>query len=139
MGLDARPTSGLRLSTSYTFTRAETNQDIVVPGFFKVTGVVGHTTTLVVTNRWTPRFDTTFDLFHASHHYGAFFAAGRPRAYRFPGFTKAAVIAGYRLSSSLPRALRAYVKVENLFNATYYQTGWRAPGRTVIAGLSLGI
>ena len=137
-GVDARPTSTLSLSTSYTFTDAETNQDITVPGFYTVPGVFRRTATMVVTTNWTSRLDTTFDLFHGSEHYGSFFAAGRPRAYRYPGFTKAAVIAGYRLSST-PRALRVYAKVDNLLDSTYYQTGWRAPGRTAMAGLSFGI
>ena len=138
VGVDARPTSAFGLSTSYTFTDAETDQDITVPGFFTVLGVFRHTGTMVVTANWTSRLDTTFDLFHGSQHYGSFFAAGRPRAYRFPGFTKAAVIAGYRLSST-PRALRVYAKVDNLLDSTYYQSGWRAPGRTAMAGLSFGI
>jgi len=137
-GVDARPTSTLSLSTSYTFTDAETNQDITVPGFYTVPGVFRHTATMVVTANWTSRLDTTFDLFHGSEHYGSFFAAGRPRAYRYPAFTKAAVIAGYRLSSA-PRALRVYAKVDNLLDSTYYQSGWRAPGRTAMAGLSFGI
>jgi outer membrane receptor protein involved in Fe transport len=35
--------------------------------------------------------------------------------------------------------LRVYVKVDNVFDETYYEIGWRNPGRTVIAGVSAGI
>jgi iron complex outermembrane receptor protein len=139
IGIDARPTSSLRVSGSYSYTRSETTQDITVPGFFLVPGIFGHTATLVVTNRWGDRVDTTFDLFHGSETFGPFFAAGRPRALRFPGFTKAAVVAGYRVVNDPRRPVRAYLHVDNLFDRTYYEVGWRSLGRTVVAGLSVGL
>jgi iron complex outermembrane receptor protein len=138
VAIDARPVSSLRFSGGYTYTRSETAEDITVPGFFLVPGVFGHMVTLVVTNRWNDRLDTTFDLFRGGTTYGSFFAAGRPRAFRFPGFTKAAVVAGYRLVNHARAPLRAYVKVDNVFDQTYYEIGWRNLGRTVVAGLSVG-
>ena len=138
LALDARPSSALRISGGYTYTRSETAEDITVPGFFLVPGVFAHMATLVVTNRWTSRMDTTFDLFHGGNTYGSFFAAGRPRAFRYPGFTKAAIVSGYRLIDHARLPLRAYVKVDNLFDQTYYESGWRSLGRTAIAGLSVG-
>jgi len=127
-----------RLAASYTYTRAETAQDITVPGFFMVPGVFEHTATLVMTTRWTGRVDSTLDLFYGGQSYGSFSAAGRPRAYLYPGFTRAAVIGRVRLSQDVDPAVRAYAKVDNLFDDTYYQGGWRALGRTVAAGVSIG-
>ena len=138
IGIVARPSQSLRLSGSYTYTRAETQDDITVPGFFIVPGVFGHTATFVVTNHWNDRLDTTFDLFYGSQTYGSFFAAGRPRAYEYPGFTKAGVVAGYRLLNRGPLPLRAYLKIDNLFDETYYENGWRNLGRTAVVGLSIG-
>ena len=34
--------------------------------------------------------------------------------------------------------VRVYVKVDNLFDATYYDSGWQALGRTGVAGVSVG-
>ncbi|MGH9255668.1 MAG: TonB-dependent receptor [Vicinamibacterales bacterium] len=138
VAIEARPASSLRLSGGYTYTRSETAEDITVPGFFLVPAVFAHMVTFVVTNRWNNRLDTTFDLFHGGATYGSLFAAGRPRAYKYPGFTKAAVVAGYRLVNHARAPLRAYVKVDNLFDQTYYEIGWRNLGRTAIAGLSVG-
>jgi vitamin B12 transporter len=139
VGAEARPTASLRMSAAYTYTRSQTDRDITIPGFFIVPGVFGHTATLVVTQRWSDRLDTTFDVFHGSDTYGSLSAAGRPRAYRYPGFTKAAVVAGYRLLDAGGRhPLRAYVKIDNLFDATYYEGGWRNLGRTAVGGLSVG-
>jgi outer membrane receptor protein involved in Fe transport len=94
--------------------------------------------TLVATARLTERMDTTFDMFHGSETYGSFFAAGRARAYRYPGFTKAAIVAGYRVMNHARLPLRAYIKVDNLFDQTYYEIGWRNLGRTAVVGLSVG-
>jgi vitamin B12 transporter len=138
LGLEARPSRTLRLSGSYTYTRAETNDDITIPDFFRVPGVFGHTATLVATNRWGARLDTTFDLFYGSSQYTAFSAAGRPRAYKFPGFVKAAVVAGYRIVNRERWPFRVYLKVDNLLDDTYYEGGWQNLGRTIVAGASLG-
>jgi outer membrane receptor for monomeric catechols len=138
IGIDARPTGTLRLSGGYTYTRSETAQDITVPGFFIVPAVFEHMATFIVTNRWKDRVDATFDVFYGGHTYGSFFAAGHPRAYRYPGFMKAAVIAGYRLVNHRRAPLRAYLKIDNLFDQTYYEIGWRNLGRTAVAGLSVG-
>ena len=136
--VEARPTASLRLSGGYTYTRSETADDITVPGFFLVPGVFAHMTTFVVTNRWNDRIDTTFNVLHGGRMYGSFFAAGRTRAFAYPGFTKAAVVAGYRVVDHARTPVRAYVKVDNLFNAVYYDTGWRALGRTAVTGVSVG-
>jgi vitamin B12 transporter len=138
IAIEARPGSRLRLSGGYTYTRSETEDDITVPGFFLVPGVFGHMATFVATARWTERIDTTFDVFYGSKTYGSFFAAGRPRAYRYPGFTKAALVAGYRVVNHERLPLRAYVSIDNLFDQTYYESGWRNLGRTAVAGLSVG-
>ena len=139
VGAEARPTASLRVSAAYTYTRSETDRDIVIPGFFIVPNVFGHTATIVVTQQWTDRIDTTFDVFHGSDTYGSLFAAGRTRAYKYPGFTKAAVVAGYRVLGAGGRhPLRAYVKIDNLFDATYYENGWRNLGRTAVGGVSVG-
>ena len=138
IGIDARPTASLRLSAGYTYTRSETTQDVTVPGFFIVPGIFEHTATFVVTNRWGNRVDTTFDLFYGSETYGSLFAAGRARAFRYPGFTRAAAVAGYRIVNNARVPMRAYVHVDNLFDEAYYEVGWRALGRTVVGGVSFG-
>jgi vitamin B12 transporter len=137
LGLEARPVASLRLAGSYTYTDAQTDRDITVPGFVRVLGLSRHVATFVATFRRS-RLDTTLDVAHNSEIFGSLFAAGRARAYRYPAFTKAALVAGYRLSRNEARPIRAYFKVDNLLDQTYYELGWRALGRTVVAGLSAG-
>jgi iron complex outermembrane receptor protein len=138
VSVDGRPTSSIRLSGGYTYTQSETADDTTVPGFFLAPGVVQHVATFAATKRWSERIDTTVDVFHGSATYAAFFAAGRSRAYRFPGFTTAALTAGYRLLNGRRMPLRGYLHVDNLFNRTYYEIGWRMPGRTAVAGVTVG-
>jgi vitamin B12 transporter len=137
LGFESRPVASLRLAGSYTYTDAQTDRDITVPGFVRVLGLSRHVATFVATFRRS-RLDTTLDVAHNSEIFGSLFAAGRARAYRYPAFTKAALVAGYRLSRNEARPIRAYFKVDNLLDQTYYELGWRALGRTVVAGLSAG-
>jgi outer membrane receptor for ferrienterochelin and colicin len=138
LGVEARPNDAVRVRASYTYTQAETEEDVTVPGFFRVPGVFRHTATFVATGRVSRRLDATCDLFYGSDSYSSFFAAGRSRAYRFPAFAKVAVVAGYRLLDAGRRSVRAYIETDNLFDTTYYEGGWRNPGRTIVAGVSAG-
>ena len=135
LAVDVRPTSTLRISGSYAYTRARTDDALTVPDFFVVPGVLEHTASLYVTQQWSRRIDTTFDLLTGGESYGSFFARGRTRAYRYPGSTTAGVSGSVRLTGSGAPDLRAYVRVDNLFDETAFPAGWRAAGRTGVVGI----
>jgi vitamin B12 transporter len=133
--VEARPTKSLILKGSYTYTNAETDQDITVPGVFKAFGVQAHTVSLVATKQWGKRFDTTFMLYHGSSYYAALFAAFSSSGYLFPGFTNAGVMLNYRIWSNDKRSVRAYTKVDNILNQAYYESGYLAARATFASGL----
>jgi vitamin B12 transporter len=135
LAVDARPISSLRISGSYSFTRGRTDDALTVPDFFLVPGVLAHTASLYVTRQWSSRVDTTFDLLTGGESYGAFFAAGRTRAYRFPGVTTVGVSGSVRLTAVGASDVRAYVRLDNLTDETSFPSGWRAPGRTGVVGV----
>ncbi|MEO5823843.1 MAG: TonB-dependent receptor [Vicinamibacteraceae bacterium] len=135
LAVDVRPTSTLRVSGSYAFTRARTDDALTVPDFFRVPGVQEHTASLYVTRQWSSRVDTTLDLLAGGESYGSFFARGRTRAYRYPGVTTVGVSSSVRLTPVGAADLRAYVRVDNLTDETAFTSGWRAPGRTGVVGL----
>jgi iron complex outermembrane receptor protein len=135
VAVDARPSSTLRVAGSYTYTRARTDEALSVPGFFVVPGVLAHSGSLYVTNQWSSRVDTALDLAAGGESFNAFFARGRSRAFRFPGSTRVGVSASVRLTGEGPRDVRAYVRLDNLFDETAFPGGWRAPGRTGIVGI----
>jgi hypothetical protein len=128
----------LSVRAAYTHTTSETEEDLAVPGFFKSPNVFGDTASLVVTHDWRSRLATAVELFHASESYTALSAGGRARAYRFPGFTTLGLTSSYRLTRAGQLPVRAYVRLDNLFGEEYFVGGWRQPGRTGSAGVSLG-
>jgi vitamin B12 transporter len=135
LAVDVRPSATLRVSGSYTFTRARTEDDLTVPDFFRVPGVLEHTASLFVTRQWSARVDTTLDLLSGGDSYGSFFARGRSRAYRYPGTTTVGVSGSVRLTAAGAPDLRAYVRLDNVTNETTFPSGWRAPGRTGVVGV----
>jgi iron complex outermembrane receptor protein len=138
LGAEVRPTRRLTITGAYTYTNADLDRDLTVQGFWKVFQVPGHVMSVVATQRWARRLDTTLELFHGSMYYNSFYAAGRSRAFQFPGFTKADFVAGYRVWQNEARYVRFHGKVENLLNERYYQNGWLAPRATFVTGLSYG-
>ena len=136
LSVDVRPSARLRISGSYAYTRARTEEALSVPDFFLVPGVLAHTGSLFVTQQWSSRVDTTVDVLSGGESYSAFFARGRSRAYRFPGTTTVGISGSVRLVAPGARDLRAYVRVDNLFDETAFPGGWRALGRTGVVGLS---
>jgi vitamin B12 transporter len=135
LAVDVRPSATLRVSGSYAYTRARTEDALSVPGFFRLPGVREHTASLYVTRQWSSRIDTTFDLLSDGPSYSAFFARGQSRAYRFPGLTTAGASASVRLTAPGTADVRAYVRVDNLTGETAFPNGWRAAGRTGIVGV----
>jgi vitamin B12 transporter len=135
LAVDVRPTATLRVSGSYAYTKARTDEALTVPDFFIVPGVLEHTASLYVTQQWSPRIDTTFDLLTGGESYGSFFARGRTRAYRYPGTTTVGISSSVRLTGAGAPDLRAYVRVDNLFDETAFPAGWRAAGRTGVIGI----
>ena len=135
LAVDVRPTATLRISGSYAYTKARTDEALTVPDFFIVPGVLEHTASLYVAQQWSPRVETTFDLLTGGESYGSFFARGRTRAYRYPGTTTVGISSSVRLTAAGAPDLRAYVRVDNLFDETAFPAGWRAAGRTGVLGI----
>ena len=133
VSLEAHPISSLTFSASYTYISADTDQDTQVPGFFKVFDTPRHSVTLVATKQWTNRFTTTLDFFHYSSYYDP--SIGYLQAYLLPGYGKTDVAASYKFWMSEQKSARFYGKVDNLFNQTYYVSGFLAPRATFIIGV----
>ena len=125
------------LNTSYTYTNANTDQDVQVRGFFKTFAVPAHTFTFMANQQLGRKNDVTLDLYQASSYFNPLTAAGRSRAYRYPSLTKMDVVVSRLVWTKEGQALRCYGKVDNMLNREYYETGFRTPGATWIAGLRM--
>ena len=135
LAVETRPMRSLTINGSYTYVNENAERDLSVPGFYKVFSLQPHTATLVATKHWGRKFDTTIDIFHGSTYEVPFFAVNSTRVYSFPGFTKTGLMMNYRVWQGEKRAMRAYARIDNLFNQTYYEAGWLASKATFALGL----
>jgi len=136
LSAESRPVRGLTLSGSYTYTRAHLDRDITIPGFWRILGIPRHSVTVVAIQKIGRRATAALDLNGISEMFGNFTAAGRPRAFRYPGFTKVDLSASFKLKETDRSNLKAHGRVDNLFNRHYYDLGWLAPRVTFVAGLT---
>ena len=128
------PTAGLNILASYTYTNSASRRPTISSeAFFKTLGVSDHMFSMTATQRIGRRFDVTFDLFAASAYPLQLFGAARRLA--FDGPFKADVVTSYSIPVGEGRELRLYGKVENVFDRTYYENGFAAPGIWGIGGL----
>ena len=135
LGYEARFATNTTFNGSYTFTNAVNDRDFQIAGFWRALTTPRHTATFVITQRIGKKIDVTMDLFRGSSFIVPFFAISRTRAFESPGFTKADLVAGYKIWEAERKKVRAYVKVENFLNQNYYENGWRTPGAWAIGGL----
>ena len=139
VSVDAGPTPQLDLTASYTYTNSDQRTSPVAGGdFFKTFGIADHMFTLTAAQRIGRRLSLVFDLFAVSEYAAPLFTAGGTRAFLFDGPVKADLVVSYRVPVSASKSLRLYGKVENVFDRTYFEDGFRTPGAWGIVGLAFG-
>ena len=139
VSVDASPGAQLDLRTSYTYTNSDQRTSPVAGGdFFKSFGISEHMFTLTAAQRIGRRLSLVFDLFAAGDYAAPLFTAGGSRAFLFDGPVKADLVVSYTVPVSEGKSLRLYGKVENVFNRSYFEDGFRTPGAWGTAGLAFG-
>jgi vitamin B12 transporter len=135
LSLTASPTRKLSLSAAYTYTKG-LERTPQVPGTLRSLVIPDHQFSLVATQRFGHRFLINFDFSASSEYLAAIFdpVTFASRAYRFRGLAKADLGASYTLPLKESRSLRFFGYVDNLFDREYFESGFRAPGRTGRAG-----
>ena len=130
------PSASLDLSVAYTYTNAD-QRTPVVPGIIRSFVIPDHQVSIVATQRIGRRLFVNFDFAASSNYLAPVFNPGTfsSRAYEFDGIVKADLGVSYKLPLSDTRSLRFYGKADNLFDHTYYETGFRTPGVTVVSGM----
>lgn len=128
-------TSSLTVLSSYTFTDSITDKDVAVTGVFRAFGIARQTFSASAIQRVGERLDIRADLYARSSAYGALFAIDRSRAFEYPGYARVDLLVGYRLPVSRVKQVRLYGRVDNLFDARYYEIGWLTPGARFTGGV----
>jgi len=129
-------TRSTNLIASYTFTNARERTPLV-ENVLQTLAIPDHQFTLMATQRVGSRVTVVFDLLETSNYLAplvdAVTFASRP--YRFPGRNFAELGGSYRIPLGESRSLRLFAKVSNLFNQTYYESGYQTPRATATGGL----
>ncbi len=123
------PTRSLNVQASYTYVNSI--QRVPIVSDVLQTFVVPHNQfSLLMTERATSRLLFTLDTRDSSNYLAPVYGDFVTQVYRFNGIHKVNVGASYRLPLSEFRAVRFYVRAENIFNQTYFESGFPTPGRT---------
>jgi outer membrane cobalamin receptor len=133
LSAETSPTPSTSLFASYTYTNADQRSPNAA-GRLAVPDVSDHLCTLVATQRVGRRVDLTFDLSAVSDYSPSFPSPSFDTLYVFDGYVKADLVAAYTLPIDDRLSLRLYGKVENIFDRSYTESGFRAPGAFFIAG-----
>jgi len=129
------PTRSLDLYAAYTFT----NSDEVTPnatGTTRVFGLPDHQFSFQANQR-LGRLNVNVDLTALSSHEFPLFGSFDPfpsGVFRFDGYAKLDLTAGYTISVFERMGVQLFGKVENLFDRAYFEEGFRAPGVVGLGG-----
>jgi len=130
----AAPVRSLAVSAAYTFVNAlerapvvgDTIQTFVIPR---------NQFSILATERITPRIWVTLDALVSGSYLAPIFGDTLTQVYRFDGLHRLNLGGSYRLPLAEYRALRFFVRTENLLDQAYYESGFPTPGRTGRAGM----
>jgi iron complex outermembrane receptor protein len=134
LSADWAVTRELNVSAAYTYTDARERTPIV-EGVFRSFITPENQFSVFAVQRIGQRWFVDFALTAASTYLAPIYGDMGSLAYRFPGMRRGDLGASYRLPLSEFRAVRFFGKAENIFDQTYYEGGFRTPGRTARGGL----
>jgi len=126
---DVAATRSLQLTAAYTCTDARQATPLV-PGVWQAYEIPRHQYSAFATRRFGSRLVAYFGYAGSS----SYLDPVSSRAFRFTGPSRAQGAISYRHPLRESSALRFYLKVDNLFNQTYFENGYRAPSVGVTAG-----
>jgi vitamin B12 transporter len=134
---EVRPSRSTLFRGSYSYVNADTNQDTAVRGFFRALSVPAHSFNALLHQQLGRKNDVTVDLYHSSDYYNSLSAGGRARAYLYSGVTKMDLVFNREVWSGEKHTLKAYAKVDNVFNQRFYENGFQGPRATFLTGVQV--
>jgi outer membrane receptor protein involved in Fe transport len=129
---EARPIRSTSVKMSYTYTNARDRYSEFVDGALQIPRITPNSFSMVVLQQFGRHVDASFAFLAASDY---LYQLSR-RTFIFPGPRQATVSAGYTRSLSERLSLRIYGRINNLSDQTYYEDGFRTPGRWATSGLT---
>jgi iron complex outermembrane receptor protein len=128
------PTRSLNITAAYTYINA-IERIPIVSDVLQTFVVPRNQFSLVATERATSRLLLTFDTRDSTNYLAPVYGDVVTQVYRFGGIHKANLGASYRLPLTEYQSVRFFARAENIFNQTYFESGFPTPGRTAIGGI----
>jgi iron complex outermembrane receptor protein len=128
---EARPMRSMRVTASYTYTSALDRYSEFVDGTLQVPRTTPNSFSLVALQQFGKHIDGAFEFLAASDY---LYQLSR-RTFVFPGPRQAGLSAGYTRALTERLNMRVYTRIYNLANQTYYEDGFRTPGRWATGGV----
>ena len=132
LSAELRPIRSTRLKTSYTYTNARDRFPVFVDGTLQTPRITPHSFSMVWLQQLGKHVDASFEFLASSDY---LFQLTR-RTFVFPGARQAGLSAGYSRQLSERIKMRLYGNVRNLGDQTYYEDGFRTPGRWATGGVT---
>ena len=128
------PVRSVKVSAAYTYVNAIERTPIV--GDILQTFVIPKNQfSLQVTEQPTSRLTLILDTLQSSNYLTPMFGMVATQTYRFDGLHKINAGVGYRIPLRDYQSVRFFVRVDNIFDQTYFENGFPTPGRTGMGGL----
>ncbi len=134
--VEATPIRNLRVKSSYTFTKAQERNSALIGGSTRSIRISDNMFTAFATYRFGRYLDVTFDVFGSSNYWFQFFAGGN-RPFEFTGPKKADLVLSHTRPLNDRWSLEVYTRIDNVFNRTYFEDGFRTPKAWAVAGMKI--
>jgi outer membrane receptor protein involved in Fe transport len=128
------PTRSLKATAAYTYVNA-IERSPLVGDVLETFGIPRNQFSVLVTEQATSRLLLTFDTLASGSYLAPLYGDVVTQTYRFHGMHKVSAGASYRVPIGEYRAIRFFVRADNVMNQTYFENGFLTPGRTASSGL----
>jgi vitamin B12 transporter len=132
------PIHSMDVTATYTYVNA-IERTPIVGNVLRTFVIPRNQFSATISQRVGKRTVLTFDTLDSGNYLepfsGDFVTTFTTRVYSFPGIRRVNAGVSYRLPLSEYRAIRFYVRGENLTGQNYYESGFRTPGRTGVGGM----
>lgn len=134
LSAEMAPARSLKINTAYTYVDA-IERTPIVGDVLRTFVVPRNEFSIVALERPTSRLLLTCDTLATSSYLAPIYGDIITQTYRFAGIHKVNLGASYRIPIKEYQAIRFFVRAENIFNQTYFESGFFTPGHTATGGL----
>lgn len=129
LSVDANPSRGTMVQTSYTFTNADERQG------FRSLRIPDHSFTARASQAIGKRLEAGLDVLATSSYLYPFFVVSNSRDFSFRGPARADIAVNYTVPLSENRSLRFFTRAENVLNVQRFEDGFPTPKAWAVFGM----